>query len=358
VAGDFGKWAQASLENPAFAAFLETPEGAAWRRRIEQDRPAYLEALARAIVVEAAGDLYAYDPELSRWHRVTRTGGAVVGGLAHPGSREIAYVTRRGTKAHRELAVGVIDLARGRTTRTVRTGTPGPIIIGHRDQAPAGFYVGVGARRPSWRVLQDGKLVKPPRSAHPSGPRVEISGHVARLQALPIATVTADWDDQGLASAMRIGSSNRVVSVPSPGLIDGNTVTWSPDRSHLAFVAQLDERCTPGTARAAVYTADAATGAVALLFTATPDPTKVDTGLAVEWMTDRRLLVASAAGVTIVSLGAPDRAPLVGATELITPRPRPRCTPQLEEDAPTIEDPEVADPPSGESADAGVVGPR
>jgi hypothetical protein len=40
VAGDFGKWGHASLELPALQAFLKTPHGEAWQRRIETDRVA------------------------------------------------------------------------------------------------------------------------------------------------------------------------------------------------------------------------------------------------------------------------------------------------------------------------------
>ena len=83
----------------------------------------------------------------------------------------------------------------------------------------------------------------------------------ARLHRVPPDGISADWDDQGLASAIRIGTSNRVVTVP--GQIDGNTIAWSPDRAHLAFVAQLDDHCDAATrSSAAAFVADAATGAV------------------------------------------------------------------------------------------------
>ncbi len=359
VAGDFGRWGTPSLELPQLRAFLATPTGEAWRRRVEDDRAIYLAALAHATITFADGDLYAFDPQATRWYRLTRTGGAVIGALAAPSTRELAYITREGKPGKRELAIGIVDLGKGRTTHTTPLGSKGPITVAYSAKAPAGFYVGAGSPRPTWRVIAKAKLdALPPKTTRPPGPRLEVAGRTARLHALPVPTVTADWDEQGLASAMRIGSSNKVVSVPSPGLIDGNTVTWSRDRSHLAFIAQLqpEATCTPGTARAAAYTADAATGAVQLLFAPAIEPAKIDTGLSVEWMTDRTLVVASGEGVTIVGLDGPERTPLVGATELMTPRPRPRCTPGPEEDPP--EDPDTGEPTAtGGGSGSTMVGP-
>ncbi len=345
VAGDFGKWGGPSLEVPQLRAFLATATGEAWRRRVEEDRPNYLAALARATIAVADGDLYAFDPQATRWHRLTRTGGAVIAALAGSGTRELAYVTREGPKGKRELAIGIVDLAKGHTTHTAPIGSKGPITVAYSAKPPAGFYVGAGSPRPSWRVLTNAKLdALPAKTARPSGPRLEVQGRSARLHALPVPTVIADWDDQGLASAMRIGSSNKVVSVPSPALIDGNTVTWSPDHSHLAFIAQLqpEATCTPGTVRAAAYTADAATGALQLLFTPAIDPARIDSGLSVEWMTDRTLVVASGEGVTRVGLDSPERSLLVGATELVAPRPRPHCTAAPDDDL--ADDPETSEP--------------
>lgn len=358
VAGDFGKWGAAALELPALQGFLATPIGQAWRQRVEEDRAKYLEALARVTVVEAEGELYGLDPSTSRWHRLTRTGGAVVGALPAPSGRELAYVARQGTKGKRELAIGIVDLARGKTSKPVALGTLGPIHVAYSAKAPVGFVVGTGAPKPVWRAVTAGKLEPlPPRTARPAGRRLEVQGKTARLHALPPPGVIADWDEQGLASAMRIGSSNKVVSVPSPGLIDGNTVVWSPDRSHLAFVAQLqpDSTCTPGTARAAAYTADAATGVVSPLFTPVLAASQVDKGLSVEWLSDRVLLVASAEGVLRVGLDG-DRQPLAGATDLVTPHPRPRCTPAPDDEPASPDDPEP-EPAAGGGSGSTVVGP-
>lgn len=357
VAGDFGKWGQASLELPALQSFLATPTGEAWRRRVDSDRSAYLAALAHVTVAFGDGELYGLEPATSRWYRLTRTAGAVVGALPSPSRREIAYVTRQGAKGKRELAIGVIDLGKGRTTRPLPLGTLGPISIAYSAKAPIGFVVGTGSPKPTWRSVGTSTLeVLPPKTGRPPGQRLEVQGKSARLHALP-AGVIADWDEQGLASAMRIGSSNKVVNAPSPGLVDGNTVVWSADRSHLAFIAQLqpDSTCTPGAARAAAYTADAATGAVTLLYAPMIEATKIDNGLSVEWMSERTLLVAGGDGVTVVGLDGA-RSSLAGATDLVTPHPRPRCTPAPDDEPVTPDDPDL-DPAAGGGIGSTMVGP-
>jgi hypothetical protein len=340
VAGDFGKWGLASLELVALQGFLATPTGEAWRRRVDEDRSTFLTEIARATIVTADGDLFAYDLETSRWLRLTRTSGAVISGLAIPGARKVAYVARQVVKGKRTLAIGVVDLTRGRTTRAVDLGSSGPLTIAYSEARPAGFWIGAGGPKLVWRVLEDDrKLVPlPAKAPRPPGPRLEVANRSARLQALPVPTVTADWDDHGLASAIRIGSSNRVVSAPSPGLIDGNTAAWSPGKSHLAFVAQLDETCAPGAVSSAAYIADASTGKLQEIERATG-------GLAVEWLTDRKLVVAGDRGVSIVDLDGAEPRALPGATNLVVPRKRPRCSEE------PIEEPPPGELPLGEDAD-------
>jgi len=76
-----------------------------------------------------------------------------------------------------------------------------------------------------------------------------------------------------------------VVSVPSPGLIDGNTAAWSPDRVHFAFVAQLDDHCTPGAVNTAAFVADASTGG-------TKELERAAGGIALQWLTERKVAIA------------------------------------------------------------------
>jgi hypothetical protein len=366
--GEFAKWGQASLEHPALAAFRATPVGEAFQRRLEQDRARYAAAVARAVIVTADGELYAFVPDSAapaasssppvdgsggadstaagRWQRLTRTGGVVVGAIAVPTAHKIAYVARLKQAGKRELGVGVVDLARGTASRPVPVGATGPIAIAYSPAPPIGFWIGGGTASVSaWRQLDDEFRFRalPARTSRPRGPWLSVTPKgTARLHALP-ANLTADWDDQSLASAMRIASSNRVVSVSSPGLIDGNTVTWSPDRVHVAFVAQLDDHCTAGAVNTAAFVADASTGG-------TTELERAAGGIAVSWLAERKLAIAGDHGVTIRSLddGAPP-IPINGATGLLIPRDRPRCAPTEPAEAP-VDDPDAAESSSADTS--------
>ncbi len=359
AAGDFARWAQSSLELPALQGFLATPVGEAWRRRVEQDRQRYVAAVARSVIVSADGDLYAVEVETGRWVRLIRTTPSVVGALAVPAAGKIAYVARTKLAGKRELGIGVIDLSRGKSSGAVGLGTAGPITVAYSAKPPIGFWIGAGPPRAiAWRQIDDEYRLQPvpARTPRPSGPWLDVTAKASvRLHALP-PNVTADWDDQSLASAIRIGTSNRVVSVASPGLIDGNTAAWSPDRVHFAFVAQLDDHCTAGAVNTAAFVADASTGG-------TKELERAAGGIALEWLTERKIVIAGDRGVTIRGLddGVPTTV-IEGATGLLSPRERPRCAP-LEPEDPQPEGAgasrEDAEPAVGdEPVDAGVVDAR
>jgi hypothetical protein len=352
VAGDFGKWGHASLEHAALAAFLDAPIGKAWRRRAEQDRAAYVAALERALIVTAGGELHAYDPKGPRWHRLTHTWGAVIGGLRVPSEKRIAYVTWQRARGKKDttLAVGVVDLGRGRTLGATELGTKGPIAVAYSARKSRGVWI--GTRRPratTWQLLEDsGELTPlPPRQARPAGPWLEVVRRTVRPRAIPVPGIIADFDDQGLASAIRIGRSNRILSIPSPGLIDGNSLAWSADRARLAFVAQLDDRCVEGAPSVAAYVADATTGALREL-------ERAAAGLGVDWLSDGRPVVAGDHGVAILDpAGAAGPLVIEGADGLLAPRARPRCTPADDEAPPPPGDPDLpesAGPGAGGSA--------
>jgi hypothetical protein len=372
AAGDFAKWGQASLELPGLQGFLATPAGEAWRRRVELDRARYVAAIARSVIVTGDGELHAVvlpattarvpdepvppgaagpadaDADAGRWLRLTRTPGTVVGALAIPSAQKIAYVARERRKGKREVGVGVIDVRRGASSGVVRLGAPGPLAVAYSARAPAGFWVGSGKlRQLAWRRLDDEYQLHalPPRTPRPPGPWLEVGAKASiRLHALP-SNVTADWDDQSLASAIRIGTSHRVVSVPSPGLIDGNTAAWSPDRAHLAFVAQLDDHCAPGAVNTAAFVADGATGA-------TRELERAAGGIALQWLAERKLAVAGDRGVTVYSLDGAAPIAIEGATGLMIPRERPRCAPvEKEDEAPDALD--APDAPDDSDAAAG-----
>jgi hypothetical protein len=348
-AGDFAKWGQASLELPGLQPFLASPAGAAWRRRVEEDRTRYAAAVARSVIVTADGELYAVELEAGRWYRLTRASGGVIGAIAVPQAHKIAYVTRAGKGARRELGIGLLDLVRGTSSRPVPLAIPGPITVAYSIQPPLGFWIGAGAPRPTWRQLDDEYVLHPlpARTTRPGGAWLAVTARgTVQLHALP-PNVTADWDEQSLASAIRIGTSNRVVSVPSPGLIDGNTAAWSADRVHFAFVAQLDDHCTAGATNTAAFVADASSGAARELERAAG-------GVALQWLAERKIAVAGDHGVAIYGLDdPPGTAPAVieGATGLLVPRERPRCAPAEPVD-PVPDDLEPGEPAAA-AVDAG-----
>lgn len=324
VAGDFGKWGHASLELPALQGFLATPTGEAYRARVEQDRVAYTAALARALLVEADGDLYAYDGEAKRWHRLTRTYGAVIAALRVPNTPKLVYITR----VKKQFAAGTVDFAQGRTFKPIDLGTDQPIVVSYQTKQPNnGVWIGQGK---AWRRLDETFkwVALPPKTARPPGIYLEVRNKKAKLRALPIPNVIADFDEHGLASAIRIGKSNRIVAVPSPGLIAGNSATWSADRSRLAFVAQLADECTPGSISSAAFIADAATGKLS-------EVERAAKGLAVEWVGDHALAVAGDSGVSVIHLDTNTTENVAGARGLVAPKQRPKCT---------LTEPEAPDP--------------
>src|SRR5262249_28489397 len=162
VAGDYLKWGQASLELPGMQPFLATAVGGAWRRRVDADRARFAQAIARAVVVPADGDLAAVALEGGRWVRLTRSPGFVVGAIAVPEARRIAFVARTRRHGVHELGIGIVDFALGRSSRPVSLGTPGPIAVAYSTRAPVGAWIGAGgARATAWRQLDDAFKLHP-----------------------------------------------------------------------------------------------------------------------------------------------------------------------------------------------------
>lgn len=328
-AGDFGKWALASLDQPGLQPYLATPAGQAWQRRVQADRGPFLAALARGLIVIAKGDLYAIADQ--RWYRLTRTYGGVVAAFlpAQAHGHVLAFVTR-GKTSHK-LGVGSVDLATGLTTRAQPLAPVATQLAATKD---GGIWVGQQGQKPRVLTLspgeQQGTLVAT-KLARPSGAWLEVyaSGGV-RLHRVPDG-VSADWDDQGLASAIRIAASNRVVTVP--GQIAGDSIVWSPDRNHLALVAQTSDHCDAATPSVTAYAIDTATGAASEVARGH--------GLAIDWVGDRAVAIAGDEGVNVRELGGATT-PLVGATNLVHPRFAPKCE-ALPTEAPAESDDEPAE---------------
>lgn len=249
AAGDWGKWGERSFELDLFAGFRASPVGAAWTAAADAYRADYRAALDRALIVGAGGDLYGYDPRDHRWLRVTRTNGAVRAAVPLEGTHLIAFVAvRKATPAGgRAVAVGVVDLATGRTTGEVKLAGDA-IKLRWRD-AKGGAVLEVAdaarAKPKQWdkvdyvrgtRALSDAKGAVVSQT-------LVIAADQAHLARAPSKDVTADWDEQGIAGAIRIERTKHTVTAPGTTLFDGNTLVWSLDRTRLAMVTAPSDPC-------------------------------------------------------------------------------------------------------------------
>ena len=329
AAGDWAKWGERSLELAAFEPFRATPAGAGWVRAGERYRSALGDALAGALVVvgrtapprlprgdsdervEFRAELYGVELAGGRWIRLTRTGGAVVGALPAPGRPLVAYaayraVARKGAATSiRELRVGVVNLSTGRAGREIALRDVHEVTLGWATRGAEPTLVARvvpakngGAAAPprtyalDWRQGQKrGTDLPPPRDG------LRVRPLAAERRRLPITGVTADWDDAGTASALRIDKSKKVVA-PGGAMIDGHSVAWSPDGARLAFATAAEDPCGEGAARdVAVHVVDAASGRARVVHKGTGVPSPV-------WLDATRLAFVDGDGVRVVDAGS------------------------------------------------------
>jgi hypothetical protein len=279
-------------------------------RAAEGFRAAVAALTARAVMVVGARpgrgagvgrELYAVDPDGGRWLRLTRSGGVVAGALPAPGAPLVAYVTasRGGRKdGWGAVTIGVVDLATGRGRREVALADVHGLVLAWRARAdgPAlEAQVDPGRGKPTvfaidWR---HGKRAPLTKAAPFRGDRLELGGGAAARRRLPIAGLTADWDDRGTASAVRLERTGKVVTEPGGGLIDGESAALSPDRARLVFATALEPPCDDGDQRR-LMVADVATGRVrALAKGAVAAPV---------WIDDDRVAFVDGDAVTVVAV--------------------------------------------------------
>ena len=124
-------------------------------------------------------------------------------------------------------------------------------------------------------------------SDRPQGDVLRVAYDAVERRRIPIAGVVADWDENGGAGSFRLLATRKTVTLPSGLLADGNSMSWSPSRTRLAFVDLPGDPCarmSPGAKRA-LYIVEAATGALRERTTAA--------GLqAPTWLDDRQLAIA------------------------------------------------------------------
>ncbi len=319
ASGDWAKWGERSLELAVFEAWRATPAGKGWVRAAVGYRAALATALADAVVVvgrtqpyrppHGAGDLTvehraeAYAVSGGRWLRLTRTGGALVGVLAAPGRSRVAYAAyrdvarpREGKPRLRELRIGVIELATGLVERE--------LVVGDVAQATLAWSSGAGEPGlvvelvPGHGKAQVYDVDDGDRRPHAGGlPRTEalrVRPLSAERRRLSAPGLTADWDDAGTASAVRLDRSRKVIAPPEGAMIDGDSLAWSPDQARLAFASVAEDPCGDAAARqVTLYVVDAGSGRLRAVAEVDRVPSPV-------WLGPARLAFVDGDGVRVI----------------------------------------------------------
>jgi|JI10StandDraft_1071094.scaffolds.fasta_scaffold16489_6 hypothetical protein len=317
AAGDWGKWGERSLELAALEAFRASAAGRGWVEAAGRHRDAYQEALRRAVVVLGARvgergavgrELYAVDVEAGRWLRLTRTGGAVAGAIAAAGAPWIAYATvRKGARGGRvDVRIAVVDRTTGRAGREVAFDDVAAVTLAWRPHdGEVALHAAVVDRAGKGRgAVVDWRrgAIAPVAAPRPlRGERLEIAADGVALRRLPIARVSADWDD-ATASAVRFDRSGKVVAAPAGGLIDGDSLALDPGGARAAFVTAPEPPCEPTTPRAA-YAVEVTSGRLRPLARgAVAGPVWLDDERVAVTVGDQVEVISAASGVSLATL--------------------------------------------------------
>ena len=331
TSGDWGKWGERALTAPVFAAFRATPVGRSWVASADAYRAAYAQTLARGFLLLVDGDIVAYDATSARWLRVTRTGGAIIAALRGGVAHQVAYVARLRDAKRVGVRVGAVDLTTdvatadgdhelvidgtARLQLSWRRGTSGPwlelvmptatvpVIHGASAKDPK---ANVAAARGPWMIdLVHGQRV----GASDHGPRLSpeliVERGRVRIARLPRNDLVADWDEHGLAGAIRVGHADRTVAAPDDSMIDGNTVAFAPGGASLLFVTVPGDPCappappTPAETAAPIDTPPSGGGAIVVVELATGNAHRIadaPRGVQVDWLDDHRIAVTGSTG--------------------------------------------------------------
>jgi hypothetical protein len=353
AAADWARYGERSLGLPLFADFRASPAGAAWIAAADGYRAEFARRAPRAFPVVAGGDVVGLDGD-GRWLRLTSTGGRVLGALRRPDGRQLAVVTRAPAPA-KAWIVTSIDLVSGASTEVFRRDAKGTLRLRWRGGAVDGASIEWNSGPGGWKTPAGAPA---PKAGAQHGPALRVVDDRARLTRVPIAGVAADWDDAGLAGAMRVSRSGAPFTVP-PGLfIVGDSVVRSPDGARVAFAAVPLERCPIAPA------ADGALAPAAAWFVGEVTTARLTQlapwrdGDQLDWRDDRTLALASAgelrwlaidgaaAGVAVVSRApvslvgraptSPCAAVAVPAGELEPVAPGPETDPGTLDDEPAF----------------------
>jgi hypothetical protein len=235
----------------------------------------------------------------------------------------------------------IVELAGAERTASSASSAwaPLPPLLVRADAGPWLAVTAEGALLPS--------AVPPPAAPRVGLPRLLVADGRAQLVRQPLAGIVADWDQSTMASALRIRRSNRLIAPPTPALIDGQRVQWSPAGSRLALVASL-ETCEPDQPaalprRTLAYVVDPITGS-------SREVAQSAAGLELEWAGEQLLAIATDHGVDLVDLAAGTTEILGADLALLLPLRRTRCAVPPESDPAESEpaEPEPAEPEPAE----------
>jgi hypothetical protein len=337
VAGDWLRWGARARQEPALAAFRESPHGERFRELADIYDRGFRQALAEDLLVvgrRAAprhpartgtfrvnhrSEIYAWNAESDRYVRASRTDGSLVGYVRAPSGRSLLHASYRrvrvpaqGPAALLDVSVGGVDLEQARTLGDVvfedvarieigfahEPGAPGARPAPGADSEPAALVPVARvqtARDGAWRMyaldlaagaarpLNVDALAAADGAALAAG-KLVVSFDAVYLDRLPVDGVMADWDDAGTAGAFRIARTRKTVTLAAGESADGHGMVWSPTRARLAFATAALDRCAadPAARRVTLYAVDATTGALHAVATGEGD-------FAPLWLDDTRL---------------------------------------------------------------------
>jgi|GEM_PF-1511458 len=362
ASGDWSKWGERSLELAALAEFRASPAGRGWVEAGEAYRGALAAALARSLVVlgrspstvglrgRPSAELYAVDLGAARWLRLTHSGGTVVGALSAGASSLVAYVAHRPVArgAIAELRIGVVDLNTGKTGREIVLREVRELALAWRPRAGEQRLIATWTTGTSKQLQsadldwKHGKRATIDKARPLRSTRLEVDAEGAIVRRLPVTGVTADWDERGTASAIRLDQTGKVVAAPGGALIDGDSVVLSPDGARLVFAVAAEPPCAADDV-ARLYVADVATGRVRKLASGAVS--------AAQWLDDDRVAFASGDAVTVAAAATGKASASAsggaGVTTLAVGAPR-RCDPPP---PPFADGPDLLDGPEADPLD-------
>ena len=305
LAGDWVRWGAAVERDPDLEPLASSTLGAATAEMVAAHREQFARGARAGLLLIArrapfkepvrprkAGasarlasraEVFAYVVETQRYLRLTQTGFQVLGFLASASGDEIAYVAA----SHVSLAeppaapprlaiarVGVVNLSRPEVVGPAATikdaralaveYLAGDELVVTRHDAD-GFW-GLGQAHPFTIDRSDGTA----RPTKAPGAGSERPGRrlLVRYETVELEThgepdgIAADWNPEtGAAEEFVVESSQKRVQLRAGDAAVRSSVTWSPDRSRVAF-ATLADPCAPQDVdrHASLYVVEAESG--------------------------------------------------------------------------------------------------